>query len=51
LLSCHLNSHWQNYCKGKAEVGVEADVADWRVRAPIFRRDDDKIAARLWPLR
>src|SRR6267154_835152 len=24
LLSCHLKSHWQNYCKGKAEVGAEA---------------------------
>ncbi len=24
LLSKHLKSHWENYCKGKAEVGVEA---------------------------
>ena len=26
LLSKHLKSHWENYCKGKAEVGVEPDV-------------------------
>src|SRR5256885_16397178 len=30
LLSKHLKSHWQNYCKGKAEAGAEANVADWR---------------------
>jgi hypothetical protein len=31
LLSNHLKSHWENYCKGKAEAGAEANVADWRV--------------------
>src|SRR5712672_3791701 len=46
LLSCHLKSHWQNYSKGKAEVGAEAKVADWRVARAIFVGDDDKIAAR-----
>src|SRR3974390_2573556 len=30
LLSLHLKSHWQNYCKGKNEVGAEAKIADWR---------------------
>src|ERR1700716_3726688 len=43
LLSTHLKSHWQNYCKGKAEVGVEADVADWRVARAICVLDDDKM--------
>jgi hypothetical protein len=46
LLSCHLKSHWQNYCKGKAEASAEAKVADWRVARAIFVGDDDKIAAR-----
>ena len=36
----------QNYCKGKAEAGVEPKVADWRVARTIFVRDDDKTAAR-----
>ena len=46
LLSKHLKSHWENYCKGKAEVGVEPDVADWRVARTICVADDDKTAAR-----
>ena len=46
LLARHLKSHWENYRKGKAEVGVEADVADWRVARAIFVHDDDKVAAR-----
>ena len=46
LLSKHLKSHWQNYCKGKAEAGVEPKVSDWRVARTIFVADDDKTAAR-----
>jgi alkanesulfonate monooxygenase SsuD/methylene tetrahydromethanopterin reductase-like flavin-dependent oxidoreductase (luciferase family) len=46
LLSTHLKSHWENYRKGKAEVGQEAKVADWRVARAIFVNDDDKVAAR-----
>lgn len=46
LLSKHLKSHWENYCKGKAEAGAEANVADWRVARAIFVADDDKVAAR-----
>jgi alkanesulfonate monooxygenase SsuD/methylene tetrahydromethanopterin reductase-like flavin-dependent oxidoreductase (luciferase family) len=46
LLSKHLKSHWENYCKGKAEVGAEANVADWRVARAICVLDDDKAAAR-----
>jgi alkanesulfonate monooxygenase SsuD/methylene tetrahydromethanopterin reductase-like flavin-dependent oxidoreductase (luciferase family) len=46
LLSRHLKSHWENYCKGKAEAGAEANVADWRVARAIFVSDDDKVAAR-----
>jgi alkanesulfonate monooxygenase SsuD/methylene tetrahydromethanopterin reductase-like flavin-dependent oxidoreductase (luciferase family) len=44
LLSKHLKSHWENYCKGKAEVGVKPDVRDWRVARTIFVADDDKTA-------
>jgi alkanesulfonate monooxygenase SsuD/methylene tetrahydromethanopterin reductase-like flavin-dependent oxidoreductase (luciferase family) len=46
LLSMHLKSHWENYCKGKAEVGVKPDVRDWRVARTIFVADDDKTAER-----
>ena len=46
LLSKHLKSHWENYCKGKAEAGAEANVADWRVARAICVLDDDKMAAR-----
>jgi alkanesulfonate monooxygenase SsuD/methylene tetrahydromethanopterin reductase-like flavin-dependent oxidoreductase (luciferase family) len=46
LLSKHLKSHWDNYSKGKAEAGVEANVADWRVARAICVLDDDKAAAR-----
>jgi alkanesulfonate monooxygenase SsuD/methylene tetrahydromethanopterin reductase-like flavin-dependent oxidoreductase (luciferase family) len=45
LLSRHLASHWQNYCKGKTEVGAVADANDWRVARTIFVADDDKVAA------
>jgi alkanesulfonate monooxygenase SsuD/methylene tetrahydromethanopterin reductase-like flavin-dependent oxidoreductase (luciferase family) len=45
LLSSHLKSHWENYRKGKAEVGSEANSADWRVARTIFVADDDKVAA------
>jgi alkanesulfonate monooxygenase SsuD/methylene tetrahydromethanopterin reductase-like flavin-dependent oxidoreductase (luciferase family) len=46
LLSKHLRSHWQNYAKGKAEVGARANIADWRIARTIFVADDDKIAER-----
>ncbi len=46
LLARHLKSHWQNYAKGKAEVGEKARVADWRVARTIFVADDDKTARR-----
>jgi alkanesulfonate monooxygenase SsuD/methylene tetrahydromethanopterin reductase-like flavin-dependent oxidoreductase (luciferase family) len=46
LLSKHLKSHWENYTKGKAEVGVKPDVKDWRVARNIFVADDDKTAER-----
>ena len=38
LLSKHLKSHWENYCKGKAEVGVEADVSGLAGGAHDLRR-------------
>ena len=46
LLAKHLKSHWQNYCKGKMDVGAEAKVADWRVARAVCVHDDDKVAAR-----
>jgi alkanesulfonate monooxygenase SsuD/methylene tetrahydromethanopterin reductase-like flavin-dependent oxidoreductase (luciferase family) len=46
LLSKHLKSHWEHYCKGKVEVGAEPNVADWRVARALFVADDDKIAER-----
>jgi alkanesulfonate monooxygenase SsuD/methylene tetrahydromethanopterin reductase-like flavin-dependent oxidoreductase (luciferase family) len=46
LLSKHLKSHWENYCKGKAEAGIEPNAADWRVARAICVNDDDKVAAR-----
>ncbi|HEX3440026.1 MAG TPA: LLM class flavin-dependent oxidoreductase [Pseudolabrys sp.] len=44
LLSKHMKSHWENYAKGKAEVGQKAKVDDWRVARTIFVADDDKTA-------
>jgi alkanesulfonate monooxygenase SsuD/methylene tetrahydromethanopterin reductase-like flavin-dependent oxidoreductase (luciferase family) len=46
LLSLHLKSHWANYSKGKAEVGLTANTDDWRVARTIFVADDDKVAER-----
>ena len=46
LLHKHLKSHWTNYAKGKAEVGAQARVEDWRVARAIFVADDDKTAKR-----
>jgi alkanesulfonate monooxygenase SsuD/methylene tetrahydromethanopterin reductase-like flavin-dependent oxidoreductase (luciferase family) len=45
LLSMHLKSHWENYCKGRQEAGAAADAADWRVARAIFVNDSDKVAA------
>ena len=46
LLHKHWKSHWQNYAKGKAEVGQTADFNDWRCARAIFVADDDKVARR-----
>jgi alkanesulfonate monooxygenase SsuD/methylene tetrahydromethanopterin reductase-like flavin-dependent oxidoreductase (luciferase family) len=46
LLSGHLRSHWQNYAKGKAEVGKTARTEDWRIARTIFVADDDATARR-----
>src|SRR6187200_2395634 len=46
LLHKHWKSHWQNYAKGKAEVGQKADFNDWRCARTIFVADDDKVARR-----
>ena len=46
LLANHLKSHWQNFAKGKAEVGAKADINDWRVARTIFVADDEATAQR-----
>ena len=53
LLSKHLKSHWENYCKGKAEVGAEADVAGLAGRAHDLRRRrrQDRASATAAPIR
>lgn len=45
LLPKWVKTHWPNYEQGKAEVGIKADPADWRVARTIFVSDDDKTAA------
>ncbi|RZS81353.1 alkanesulfonate monooxygenase SsuD/methylene tetrahydromethanopterin reductase-like flavin-dependent oxidoreductase (luciferase family) [Pigmentiphaga kullae] len=44
LLAHWLRSHWDNYAEGKRSVGVEPDVADWRIARTIFVADDDATA-------
>lgn len=39
-----LPSHWENYAQGKANVGLEASRADWRVARTIMVNDEDKVA-------
>lgn len=46
LVSKWLRSHWDNYCQGKANVGVTPNNADWRIARAVFVADDDKIAER-----
>jgi len=46
LVAKWLRSHWENYAKGKANAGVKADVADWRIARCIFVADDDRVAER-----
>ncbi len=41
-----LPSHWDNYAKGKANVGQVASRADWRVARTMMVADDDKAAKR-----
>ncbi len=46
LIDKWLKSHWENYCKGKANVGVAPKESDWRIARAIFVADDDKTAER-----
>ncbi|HEY0439974.1 MAG TPA: LLM class flavin-dependent oxidoreductase [Xanthobacteraceae bacterium] len=46
LLSQWVKSHWDNYSEGKANVGLKAATADWRVARTIFVADDDATAER-----
>jgi alkanesulfonate monooxygenase SsuD/methylene tetrahydromethanopterin reductase-like flavin-dependent oxidoreductase (luciferase family) len=44
LMAKWARTHWANYAEGKASVGVEPQVADWRIARTIFVADDDAIA-------
>jgi len=46
LLPKWLASHWENYCVGKAKVGVTPRIEDWRIARAVFVADDDKTAER-----
>jgi alkanesulfonate monooxygenase SsuD/methylene tetrahydromethanopterin reductase-like flavin-dependent oxidoreductase (luciferase family) len=46
LLPHWLNSHWDNYKQGKANVGQQARNTDWRVARTIFVADDSATAQR-----
>jgi alkanesulfonate monooxygenase SsuD/methylene tetrahydromethanopterin reductase-like flavin-dependent oxidoreductase (luciferase family) len=46
LLPHWLNSHWDNYTQGKAQVGQVARNTDWRVARTIFVADDSATAER-----
>jgi alkanesulfonate monooxygenase SsuD/methylene tetrahydromethanopterin reductase-like flavin-dependent oxidoreductase (luciferase family) len=46
LMDHWLNSHWENYCEGKASVNQIANPADWRVARTIFVSDDSATANR-----
>jgi alkanesulfonate monooxygenase SsuD/methylene tetrahydromethanopterin reductase-like flavin-dependent oxidoreductase (luciferase family) len=45
LLPQWVKTHWDNYAKGKKNVGKTANPADWRIARTIFVADDDKTAA------
>ena len=40
LLPKWVKTHWENYKEGKENVGLKADVKDWRVARTIFVNDD-----------
>jgi alkanesulfonate monooxygenase SsuD/methylene tetrahydromethanopterin reductase-like flavin-dependent oxidoreductase (luciferase family) len=44
LLPQWLPSHWNNYAQGKANAGVPASTADWRVARTVFVSDDSATA-------
>lgn len=46
LMPVWLRSHFENYAKGKREVGDTADPADWRIARTIFVAADDATAER-----
>lgn len=46
LLAKWLASHWENYCLGKAKVGVTPNIDEWRIARAVFVADDDETAER-----
>lgn len=46
LSTAWLKSHWDNYTRGKEEVGATADRKDWRIARTIFVADDEATAQR-----
>ncbi len=46
LLPKWVKTHWENYKVGKENVGLKANISDWRIARTIFVNDDSKIAKR-----
>ena len=36
LLPKWITTHWANYKEGKRNMGLEADISDWRIARTIF---------------
>ncbi|MDG2186835.1 MAG: LLM class flavin-dependent oxidoreductase [Hyphomicrobiales bacterium] len=44
LLPKWIKTHWANYKEGKRNMGLEADISDWRIARTIFVNNDSKVA-------
>jgi alkanesulfonate monooxygenase SsuD/methylene tetrahydromethanopterin reductase-like flavin-dependent oxidoreductase (luciferase family) len=44
LLPKWVKTHWINYKEGKRNMGLEADISDWRIARTIFVNNDSKVA-------
>lgn len=44
LLPKWVKTHWENYKEGKENVGLEANISDWRIARTIFVNDDSQVA-------
>ena len=39
-----VKTHWENYKEGKENVGLKANISDWRIARTIFVNDDSQVA-------